>query len=425
MKNILLNKIIRNHNNILVTKENKYKVSSVNEWYNSVYYYNKNYMNNIHIKDTFANYVINSYFNSIPMSLIKKRIKRNRINMKRIFISKSEIKHNTDNINITIYSFNKQKKIILNNLQKINKMFLKRIEYKNYIRKLKTNLKAWIFIVKYTYKGILSNLTNIKNIKINLFMYNLNKVILENNISYKVNIIKDVIRNKYRYIYLYQYYISMLYINNLKFNNNIMLGMINILNKLYKKKVIINIISLKYLFMDNSLLLDGIVRKLRDRKKRILRVIRRAVGLSKKCILSSWLLIPNIYKNLSNENLDLENNSVISYENYKIPALETYKYNLINYIYNKNNSFILTELKYKFIRGLHIKGSGRLTKRLTASRSISKNTNKGSLQNIYSSHQNISTLMLRNDIKCNQQYLNVNTKGRNGSFSIRSWINSY
>ena len=99
-------------------------------------------MNNIHIKDTFANYVINSYFNSIPMSLIKKRIKRNRINMKRIFISKSEIKHNTDNINITIYSFNKQKKIILNNLQKINKMFLKRIEYKNYIRKLKTNLKA-------------------------------------------------------------------------------------------------------------------------------------------------------------------------------------------------------------------------------------------------------------------------------------------
>ena len=83
-------------------------------------------------------------------------------------------------------------------------------------------------------------------------MYNLNKVILENNISYKVNIIKDVIRNKYRYIYLYQYYISMLYINNLKFNNNIMLGLINILNKLYKKRYICNICLVALVFAPHS-----------------------------------------------------------------------------------------------------------------------------------------------------------------------------
>jgi hypothetical protein len=65
-----------------------------------------------------------------------------------------------------------------------------------------------------------------------------------------------------------------------------MLRMTNILNKLYGKKITINIINLKYIFMDNSLLIDGIVRKVRDRKKQILTVIRKVLAESRKCILS-------------------------------------------------------------------------------------------------------------------------------------------
>jgi len=87
--------------------------------------------------------------------------------------------------------------------------------------------------------------------------------------------------------------------------------------------------------------------------------------------------------------------------------------------------FVITDLKYKFLRGIGIKGSGRLTKRLTASRSISKLGRKGSLQNIYSTSQNISSSMLRNNIRCNLQYLNVNSKNRNGSFGVKGWVNSY
>jgi hypothetical protein len=33
--------------------------------------------------------------------------------------------------------------------------------------------------------------------------------------------------------------------------------------------------------------------------------------------------------------------------------------------------------------------------------------------------------MLRNNIRCNLQYLNVNSKNRNGSFGVKGWVNSY
>ena len=428
MKNNLTNKIIRIKNNSLITNEKKYKLSSVNEWYNSVYYYNYKSLINIEVKDKLINNTINSYFNSTPNLLKKKDLQRKRLSLKRIFISKCEIKHNIDNIIITLYIFNKQKKVIFNKLTGINKMFLNTSTYEQYRHKIKKNLRAWVFIIKYTYKGIFPNLSHFNN-NINLFYYYINKIMVQNNLTDKNviinNIIKNIINDKYKYIYLYQYYTTMLYINNIKFSSNNILAMKNILDKFYNKKVIINIINLKYLFMDSSLLIEGVVRKVRDRKKRILKVIRKVIGISRKCILSSWLLIPDIYKNIPNEDLDLKNNYVITYENYLSPILETYKYNLINYIYNKNKMFVITDLKYKFLRGIGIKGSGRLTKRLTASRSISKLGRKGSLQNIYSTSQNISSSMLRNHTRCNLQYLNVNSKNRNGSFGIKGWVNSY
>jgi len=428
LKKTFINKIVRINKNLVTNNEKLYKLSSINEWYQSVYYYNSKQMFNVDIKDKLTNYIINSYFNSTPDLLNKITIKRKRLSLKRIFISKSEIKHSIDNIFITIYTFNKQKKLLLNSLKGINKMFINQSLHEEYMYKMKNNLKTWIFIIKYTYKGILSNGFLSENKKINLFLYYINKTILQNNTKDKkvlINIIKNIINNKFIYIYLYQYYTTMLYINNIKFNISNLLGMTNILNKLYNKKITINIINLKYIFMDNSLLIDGIVRKVRDRKKQILTVIRKVLAESRKCILSPWLLIPNIYKNISNEDLDLNNKFVVQYQNYKTPLLETYKYNILNYIYNNNKVFIIKDLKYKFLRGVFIQGSGRLTKRLTASRSINKKIYKGNLQNIYSTYQGIPSSMLRNDIRCNIQYLNINSKNRNGSFGIKSSINSY
>jgi hypothetical protein len=99
-------------------------------------------MFNVDIKDKLTNYIINSYFNSTPDLLNKITIKRKRLSLKRIFISKSEIKHSIDNIFITIYTFNKQKKLILNNLKGINQMFINQSLHEEYIYKMKNNLKT-------------------------------------------------------------------------------------------------------------------------------------------------------------------------------------------------------------------------------------------------------------------------------------------
>lgn len=85
----------------------------------------------------------------------------------------------------------------------------------------------------------------------------------------------------------------------------------------------------------------------------------------------------------------------------------------------------LFNIKYKVIKGVKIQGTGRLTRRLTALRSISKFKQKGSLKNIYSSYSNFSTIILTGHIKSNIQYIKKNYNNRNGSFGIKTQISSY
>jgi hypothetical protein len=236
------------------------------------------------------------------------------------------------------------------------------------------------------------------------------KLVKSYDVSYKKSIIinriaKKVFRNKLKKNYLYKYYTTLLYMNNLRYSSNNMLGLVNILNKLYNKKVILNIITLKYLFLDNSIILDAIVRKVNDRKKRILKVMRKALKLSVKGKLHPLLLIPSEKK--VNKNI-FSNDTMLIYKN-------IFK----NYISEKYN-FVFDNLKYKYFVGYRVQGSGRLTKRLTASRSILKRSNKGGIKNIYSSYQKLSTVMLRGHLRSNLQYLNINSKNRNGSFGIKS-----
>ena len=74
---------------------------------------------------------------------------------------------------------------------------------------------------------------------------------------------------------------------------------------------------------------------------------------------------------------------------------------------------------------MRLEAGGRLTRRLTASRSVFKIKNKGSLKNIYSSYNEFSTLMLKGFCKSNIQYTKINSKTRNGSFGLKGWISSY
>jgi hypothetical protein len=168
----------------------------------------------------------------------------------------------------------------------------------------------------------------------------------------------------------------------------------------------------------------AITTKLKDRKKRVLRVLKRILGLIKK---------PYFKIHLYNKKKTLEKintNFILMDKNRTMSTYSLNKYNLYNKELFENPShykprLFLYHLKHKTISGVRIQGSGRLTRRLTASRSISKYKYMGSLQNLESSRQGVSTIMLRGYMKSNLQYNNINSYNRNGAFGVKVSVSSY
>ena len=192
-----------------------------------------------------------------------------------------------------------------------------------------------------------------------------------------------------------------------------MLCVKSILNKLYNNKIEINIINLKYLYLDGSILAMAVIRKLKNRKRRVLKVIRMALKLSKKPYINEFytdllninnldtVLVKKIFSFSVNNNIPLNKDLISKPTSYK---------SRITFFY----------LKHKIISGMKLQGTGRLTKRLTASRSISKSMTKGSLKNRASSYNGLSTVVLRGYVKSNLQYININSYNRIGAYSIKS-----
>ena len=86
---------------------------------------------------------------------------------------------------------------------------------------------------------------------------------------------------------------------------------------------------------------------------------------------------------------------------------------------------IINNLKYKHFFGFRLQAKGRLTKRFTASRSVSKLRYQGNLINIDSSYFGLSSVLLKGNLKSNVQYTKLNSKSRIGSFGIKGCVNGY
>jgi hypothetical protein len=219
-----------------------------------------------------------------------------------------------------------------------------------------------------------------------------------------INVVRKILDYKLKKIYTYKTYTGLLYLNNLKFNINLLLGLKNILQKIYNKKVELNVVNIKYLYLENSILANAVVRKLSNRKNRIINIIRKALRLANIPELDPLFKI-RVTKKLV----------------YKKDILPMNNYN--NLIARSKSSIlkiVLKRLKNKHVIGLRLEGKGRLTRRLTASRSILKSYFKGGLKNIFSSFQGLSTVMLKGYANSNVQYTNINSKNRNGSFGLKS-----
>lgn len=127
-----LNRIKSNKNKKESNKENKYTYnknfpSSVREWNNSIYVYNKHALNLIPVTVALTTKLIKSYFNLCNFKLERKmrkiklmrRLKR--LSSHKIYVSNGEFKHTNNKVLITLYLFNRQQHNYRLKIKKISK----------------------------------------------------------------------------------------------------------------------------------------------------------------------------------------------------------------------------------------------------------------------------------------------------------------
>ena len=102
----------------------------------------------------------------------------------------------------------------------------------------------------------------------------------------------------------------------------------------------------------------------------------------------------------------------------KVPDLHTL-ITFRDYMETMHKNNILNTIKQQVVSGVRLEASGRLTRRLTAMRSVSKVRYEGSLKDVDSSFNNESSSMVRGHVKSNSQYTVINSKTRNGTFGLK------
>jgi hypothetical protein len=333
----------------------------------------------------------------------------------KLYVSKPEIKYSIKEVIITVFVYNREKFFILKKLSRLNiyfKYILERNKSKTrFIKKIDSPFKfikkgviykLFNLIPFYNHNISMDNNLNNENMEPNSIFISLN---LNNNNKYILNNLKTIFYMNLKKVFMCKYYLGIIYLINYKFTKNNLTELRNKLYKIYKKKININIVNLKYLYLENTVFLDALMNKLNDRKKKALRVIRKGLSLGKIVKLH-----PLFYREREVEKKDTnkEFNKVDDKLNNILFNLRKNKY--IN---------IISRLKNKHVSGLRVEAKGRLTKRLTASRAVYKISYKGSLKNIYSSYNKLSTLILRGLSKSNTVYVNTNSKNRNGSYGVK------
>ena len=464
----------------------RYFPPATQEWFNSVYAYDNNYIKGITIADKNLIRLIKSYFNiyfSKKVLSSKRMITRlRRLSINKIFISKAELKHTTSKVIITLYVYNEERRILAHRIKRIEAMLFSSTKStigrtnKNIVLSLKEKLNILEYEKeKFSFKNWLNNLmvsiSYEKKLEKDILVTIKNKKdrknkeleieILEKNLENLLGIISvcesDPISYKYyedfygkfnnktlleKEIVSIAYYKLLLNLNKSKFEDKFLLKLKPLISKIYNKEVEFNIVNLKTLYLNSDIFTQAMSLKLKNRDNRLLRVLRSflyMVKLPKVNIMEERFNYINPKKLLINKVKNLRINSLFNKDNLNHLLLNLFQSSnfLKNFEQYKEGKFdnrktfngttgllncVLNTLKHKNMAGVRLEAKGRLTRRLTASRSVFKIKWKGSLKNIDSSYRGLSSVMLRGYIKSNVQYSIINSKTRNGAFGLKGWI---
>jgi hypothetical protein len=384
-KNIYKNNLTYNDNS-----------SSTKEWNNSIYFYNKNNLNNIPEAYILSIRIIKSYFNlynyiiekKLSTKIISRRLRKFTSN--RIYVSKAEIKHTNNKIIISLFIFNKQK---YNYIIKARKKYIKAF--------LKKNVKKKLILIKCKAIYLLKNANMLSHNLLNKFNIKL---------TTKKSLFKCINNFYKKYVYitlvkleLYLYYKQLIMSSELKTNYVYLIYLKKYLEKIYAKNIEFNLINLRRFYLNSDILSESLTLKLTRNRRKLLIHLNK---LKKKVKIYNEKNVYLLHLKLTNKK-NLYINNYISYLDKK-------------YI----EKLVTNNIKYKYVSGFKLEAKGRLTRRYTASRSINKLKYKGNLLNVNSSYKGISSPILRGNLSSNLQYTKLSSKTRIGSFGIKGWISS-
>ena len=162
--------------------------------------------------------------------------------------------------------------------------------------------------------------------------------------------------------------------------------------------------NLKYFYLNSDIFTESILLKIRRNRRNLMRKLKYLIIKTKTNKTSKLITQKIIDKNNINKNKDYISNLILKdlYKNKK--TIKRTVLNLIN---------------YKKVIGIRLEANGRLTRRHTASRSITKINYKGNLLNIDSSYLGLSSVLLRGNLRSNMQYTKLKSKTRIGSFGLK------
>nr|YP_313620.1 ribosomal protein [Epidermophyton floccosum]AAW78226.1 ribosomal protein [Epidermophyton floccosum] len=376
MLNIIKSKMKHSYKNLSLNSKHKVLwpnkfIPIVRDWKNSIYTFNKNSLNNMIEANKLINKLIEGYFNLYNLKL-EEKIRTNKNYKKNVNISKNKIlvslgqfKHTNDLINITIYFYNRQLITYKSILKK----------YSKFLKKKKYYLKKKLRLIKKLSLKLIKRESELKNLLLKTIK-DKNKL---NNI--KLNVYKNFLKKSLEKEFIYLYLIILIYINKSKFNSYYLHNLTNLIKKIYKKNIQFNFINLKYHYLNSDIFTKVLLLKLSVVKSKVLDSLSSSIRKVKV----------------------LENRNVIDNSKYL-------------------KGIILENIKYKRVSGVRLEASGRLTKRFTASRSISKLKYKGSLINIKSSENFESSALIRGNFRPNLEYTKLNSTTRIGSYGIKGWV---
>ena len=418
--------------------EIKYFPPVAKEWKNNICAFNFNNLKNLSLYDKHINSLITAYFNLyLKHRLDKKRLRRKRrlhlLSMNKVFTSKAEIKHNSNKILITLYAYDREKRVLLKKIKKLKKtsLVLKAIFkiFKNVnllmLKTLKRKINKKIFKARVFVFGKKNLLKN------NLLRKNIHKQFIILKKEREIKLFNNVyfLKKLQKKLFSFKRLKLRLNINKLKFEEMFLSKLNGLISQLYNKKAEFNIVKLKSIVFNTDLFAKILTLKIKRKKKsaRVLRWMKFALNKAKlpkvnRIIEKSTPVKTVDFNLLENKYKDLHLQSIINENNLDEILNQIYPSIILNNNYNNVSNIIFNKIKYKNMGGIRIEVKGRLTKRYRADRSVFKLLWKGGLKNIDSSYKRLSSAIMRGSIKSNVEYSIFTSKRRIGAFAVKGWI---